>query len=144
MGLEYVDVRSRLRRKNVAATQPLGADTEVVTVFHNPRCSKSRSALKILEAGSVKHDVVEYLVVPPSRQDLETIVSRLIDPVGELVRTSDEGFTALGLDPQEIQSASEVVDFLLVHPELMQRPVVVKGERAVIARPSERLAAVLD
>jgi arsenate reductase len=118
-------------------------DTHEVTIFHNPSCSHSRGALGILNEQSIDHDVVEYLSAPPSRETLEMIVSKLIDPVPELIRTTDKRFVELGLDPKGYSTAREVIEFLLVHPELMQRPIVIKGDRAVIARPSERVAEVL-
>jgi arsenate reductase len=136
-------VRQPKRRHELSAAQPHKSDSPVVTVFHNPSCSKSRCALGILQSEAIEHDVVEYLVDPLSREDLEMIVSKLVDPVDELVRTGDKGFTDLGVDPQDVRSTSDVIEFLLVHPELMQRPIVVRGERAVIARPSERVAEVL-
>jgi len=118
-------------------------DAREVTLFHNPNCSRSRGALAILNEQSIDVNVVEYLQAPPSRQTLEMIVARLIDPVPELIRTTDKGFVELGLDAGAYNTDEEVIEFLLVHPELMQRPVVVKGDRAVIARPSERVAEVL-
>jgi arsenate reductase (glutaredoxin) len=124
-------------------TPRAAGDTHEVTIFHNPSCSHSRGALGILNEQSIDHDVVEYLIAPPSRETLEMIVSKLIDPVPELIRTTDKRFVALGLDPKAYTTAEEVIDFLLVHPELMQRPVVIKGDRAVIARPSERVAEVV-
>jgi arsenate reductase (glutaredoxin) len=125
-------------------TQSAPSDTPEVTIFHNPSCSHSRGALGILKERSIDHDVVEYLVAPPSRQTLEMIVSKLIGPVPELIRTTDKRFVELGLDPKAYTTTGEVIEFLLVHPELMQRPVVIKGDRAVIARPSERVAEVLE
>jgi arsenate reductase len=123
---------------------PLAAgDTTEVTIFHNPGCSHSRGALGILKERSIDYDVIEYLKAPPSRETLEMIVSKLIDPVPELIRTGDKRFVELGLDPKAYTAPGEVIDFLLIHPELMQRPVVIKGDRAVIARPSERVAEVL-
>jgi arsenate reductase (glutaredoxin) len=115
-----------------------------VTIFHNPSCSKSRGALDILQERSVDHEIVEYLASPPSRATLEAIIARLDEPVAELVRTSDNRFSELGLDAKDFQCAEEVIPLLLEHPELMQRPVVVRGDRAVIARPSERVGELLD
>jgi arsenate reductase (glutaredoxin) len=114
-----------------------------VTIFHNPSCSNSRGALGILDQRSVDYVVVEYLKTPPDRDTLETIISKLVQPMSELVRTTDKKFVELGLDPTGYQTSEQIVDLLLVHPELMQRPVVVKGNRAVIARPSDRIAEVL-
>jgi arsenate reductase len=114
-----------------------------VTIFHNPSCSNSLGALGILNQRSVEFVVVEYLKTPPDRDTLETIISKLVQPMSELVRTTDKKFVELGLDPTGYQTSEQIVDLLLVHPELMQRPVVVKGDRAVIARPSDRIAEVL-
>jgi arsenate reductase len=127
----------------MANTPPTAGDNPEVTIFHNPSCSHSRGALGILNERSIDHDVVEYLIAPPSRETLEMIVSKLIGPVPELIRTTDKRFVELGLDPKAYTTTGEVIEFLLVHPELMQRPVVIKGDRAVIARPSERVAEVL-
>jgi arsenate reductase len=124
-------------------TPTAASDADQVTVFHNPGCSKSRGALELLEERSVDHTVVEYLVTPPSRQTLETIIAKLVDPVPDLVRTTDPRFTELGLDPGSYSTPEAVIELLLTHPELMERPVVVKGDRAVIARPSARVTEVL-
>ncbi len=124
-----------------APAAPAGHD---VTVFHNPSCSKSRGALSILDERAVDYGVIEYLVAPPSRETLEMIVSKLVDPVPELIRTTDQRFVDLGLDPADYQTPDQVIDFLLAHPELMQRPVIVRGGRALIARPSERVAELLE
>jgi arsenate reductase (glutaredoxin) len=118
-------------------------DALPTTIFHNPSCSKSRGALAILEERSIDHGVVNYLTSPPSRDDLESIVALLIDPVSDLVRRTDQTFTDLGLDPSGYNQADEVVELLLAHPELMQRPIVVRDGKAVIARPSERVDLVL-
>jgi arsenate reductase len=118
-------------------------DALPATIFHNPSCSKSRGALAILEQRSVDHGVVDYLATPLSRDQLESIVAMLIDPVPDLVRRTDARFTELGLDPSAYNDADEVVELLLAHPELMQRPIVVSGGKAVIGRPSERADLVL-
>ena len=113
-----------------------------VTVFHNPSCSKSRGALDILREQAVAVEVVEYLKAPLDRATLERIVKAITDPPAALVR-KDKRFKELGLDAADYTTAKAVVDLLLVHPELMERPVVFKGDRAVIARPSERVAELL-
>jgi arsenate reductase len=113
-----------------------------VTIFHNPKCSKSRGTLEILKDKGVDHDVVEYLATPPSREQLEGILSRLEEPPSELVR-KDKRFQELGLDAGDYETADAVVGLLLEHPELMQRPIVIKGDRAVIGRPPENVLALL-
>jgi arsenate reductase (glutaredoxin) len=113
-----------------------------VRMFHNPRCSKSRGALQILQERDVDVDVVEYLETPPDRRTLERIVDSIPDPPAALVR-HDNRFKELGLDPKAYTTKQDVVALLLEHPELMERPVVFRGERAVIARPSERVLDLL-
>jgi arsenate reductase len=112
-------------------------------VYHNPSCSKSRGALEILGERGVDTDVVEYLKAPPARASLERIVDSIDDPPAALVR-KDPKFKALGLDPADYTTRAAVVELLLEHPELMQRPVVFRGDRAVIARPSEKVLDLLD
>jgi arsenate reductase len=114
-----------------------------VLVYHNPSCSKSRGALEILGERGVEVDVVEYLKAPPDRAALERIVDAVPDPPAELVR-KDPKFKALGLDPAAYTTRDDVIELLLEHPELMQRPVVFRGEQAVIARPSEKVLDLLD
>jgi arsenate reductase (glutaredoxin) len=113
-----------------------------VRVYHNPVCSKSRGAVEILTARGVEFEVVEYLKQPVDRATLEGFLDRLPDPPAELVR-KDKRFFALGLDPDAYTTRETVVGLLLEHPELMQRPVVVRGGQAVIARPSEKVLELL-
>ena len=113
-----------------------------VLVFHNPACSKSRGALEILRERQVEADVVEYLKAPPDRATLERIVDAVASEPSALVR-KDKRFEELGLDRDRYATRSEVVELLLEHPELMERPVVFVGDRAVIARPPERVLELL-
>jgi arsenate reductase len=113
-----------------------------VTVYHNPSCSKSRGALDILREQAVDVEVVEYLKAPPDRAALERILDAISDPPDALVR-KDKRFKELGLDAAKYTTRAAVIDLLLEHPELMERPVVFRGERAVIARPSERVLELL-
>ena len=105
-------------------------------MFHNPSCSKSRGALQILADEGIETDIVEYLKAPPDRATLERIVDTIPNPPAELVR-KDKRFKELGLDAADYTERDAVVALLLEHPELMERPVVFHGDRAVIARPSE-------
>jgi len=114
-----------------------------VLVYHNPVCSKSRGALEILRDRGVDAEVIEYLKAPPDRAALERILDHIPDAPAELVR-KDDRFKALGLTPGDYQTREHVIDLLLEHPELMQRPVVFLGGRAVIARPSEKVLQLLD
>jgi arsenate reductase len=116
---------------------------ERVTIYHNPVCSKSRGALEILRERGIEPEVVEYLRTPPDRALLGRFLDLLPGPPAELVR-KDKRFKELGLDESAYTTRAQVIELLLAHPELMERPVVIRGGRAVIARPSERVAEILD
>lgn len=116
---------------------------ERLTVYHNPVCGKSRGALEILRERGVACDVVEYLKSRPDRAALGRILDLLAGPPAALVR-KDQRFRELGLDADRYVTREDVIALLLEHPELMERPVVIRGERAVIARPSERVLELLD
>jgi arsenate reductase (glutaredoxin) len=116
---------------------------ERLLVYHNPSCSKSRGALDILADSGVDHDVVEYLRAPPDRATLERIIDAVDDPPADLVR-KDRRFEELSLSASDYTSREAVIELLLAHPELMQRPVIFRGGRAVIARPSEKVLELLD
>ena len=114
-----------------------------VTIFHNPQCSKSRGALGILNERGVEHDVVEYIRTPPDRATLARILALLGGPPGALVRR-DSRYKELGLHEADHATREQVIDLLLKHPELMERPVVIAGDRAVIGRPPERVLELLE
>jgi len=96
----------------------------------------------LLRARGVEFDTVEYLKTPLHRATFERIVAMLDTPPTEMVR-KDRRFEELGLKAADYVTAEAVVALLVKHPELMQRPVIVKGDKAVIARPPERLLALL-
>jgi len=111
-----------------------------LTIFHNPKCSNSRRALEALEAAGTEFDTVLYLKTPPSRADLERIVGHLDGPVADLVR-HDNRFKELGLEAGDYDEPAAVVDLLVEHPELLQRPLLETSERAAVARPPEDVVA---
>jgi arsenate reductase (glutaredoxin) len=114
-----------------------------VRIYHNPACSHSRGALQILEEGTAEVEVVLYLETPPSIAELERFLDLLEDPPADLVR-KDKRFAELGLVESDYQTSEQVIDILLRHPELMQRPIIVKHDRAVLARPSEKVRTLLE
>lgn len=116
---------------------------EGVVIYHNPSCSKSRSALDILNERGVEPEVVNYKAHPLDRPTIERIVDLVPDPPSALVRR-DQNFKALGLDIADFQTAEAVVDLLTEHGILMERPVIVRGDRAVIGRPPEQVLELLD
>jgi len=96
----------------------------------------------MLRERDVEFDVIEYLKQPLDRETLERIAALLPDPPSALIR-QDRNFQELGLDPADYRTLKSVIDLLLEHPRLMQRPIFVVGDRAVIARPSERVLELL-
>ncbi|MEM8766719.1 MAG: arsenate reductase family protein [Pseudomonadota bacterium] len=114
-----------------------------ITLYHNPNCSKSRGAKEILEARGINFEVVEYLKAPLDEAALRALLDQLPEAPAQLVR-KDSYFKELGLDAASYESADAVASLLVEHPRLMQRPVGVRGNKAVIARPSELIEALLD
>ncbi len=114
-----------------------------VTIYHNPHCHASRNALTIADELGVAYDVVLYMKQRPDRATLESIVDRLEDPVADLVR-KDSVFRKLGLDAAEYVEPGAVIELLERRPALLQRPVVVRGERAIVGRPKERIRELLS
>jgi arsenate reductase len=114
-----------------------------VTIYHNPHCHASRNAIAIADELGVDYEVILYLKQRPDRATLESIVSRLEGPVADLVR-KDSVFKKLGLDEADYVEAGPVIELLERRPALLQRPVVVRGERAVVGRPKERIRDLLN
>ena len=90
----------------------------------------------------VEFDVIEYLKTPLDRAGFERIMNMLPNPPADLVR-KDKNFAALGLDANNYVTKEAVIDLLLQHPALMQRPIIVRGQKAVLARPSEKVLELL-
>ena len=113
-----------------------------LTVFHNPNCSTSRHAIDEVAGAGTDADVVQYLKTPLDRQGVLDLIAKLEDPPADLVR-KDGFFTDQGLSEADYTTAEAVADLLVAHPRLMQRPVLVKGDRAIIGRPKDRVAAFI-
>ena len=113
-----------------------------LTLLHNPNCSTSRHALDEVRAAGIDAEVVQYLKAPLTAPELLDLISKLEDPPADLVR-KDGYFKDQGLVEGEYVTAAAVADLLEAHPRLMQRPVLVRGDRAIIGRPKDRVAAFL-
>lgn len=111
------------------------------TIFHNPRCSKSRAAMSTADELGIDVEEVRYLDAPPDRATLEAVVAGLEDPPTDLIRHGDA--KKAGVDTSQATTPTAVVDLLVQHPELMERPVVWLHGRAIIGRPPERVAPFL-
>ncbi len=113
-----------------------------LTVYHNQACGNSRGALELLRERGVEFDIIEYLKNPPTRETLEKILTMLEGPAADLVR-KDKRFGELALKAEDYTEPKKIVALLIKHPELMQRPIVIRGKRALIARPPEKLTSLL-
>jgi len=109
-----------------------------IRLYHNPGCSKSRAALELLRDRGADFEIRDYLQQPLDRAELADLLRRLAGVPADLVRR-DRRFESLGLHARDLETAEAVVALLVEHPELMQRPVVTRDDRAVIARPPEKL-----
>ena len=115
--------------------------TAKLTIYHNPRCSKSRMALALLEQNGEVPEVVEYLKTPPSRAELKAILAKLGMKPEQLVRKGENLYKSKFKD--RVLSDDQWLDALAENPILMERPIVVMGERAVIGRPPEKVLELL-
>jgi arsenate reductase len=114
---------------------------EDLTIYSNPQCSKCRTARGLLAERGIDAKVVEYLTEPPTMADLRTLMVQLgIGDPRQMIRTGEDLYGELGLAEQ---AGDDLLVALASHPILLERPIVVKGERAVIARPPERLLELL-
>jgi arsenate reductase len=116
--------------------------TESITVWANDRCSKSRGAEAILKERGVTYDRIPYLEQAPSRAELERVLALLgTDDPRVLIREGEPEYAELGLADAD---RDRLLDALSEHPSLLQRPVVIRGDRAVVARPAEKVLDLLD
>lgn len=113
-----------------------------MTLYHNPRCSKSRGALELLEARGLTPTVVRYLETPPSPAELKTLLARLGIGARQLLRTGEEEYQSLGLSDTGL-SDDQLIDAMSQHPRLIERPILVVGDKAVVGRPPEKVLEIL-
>ena len=114
-----------------------------LSIYHNPRCSKSRETLALLEARQLSPDVIRYLETPPDVPTLKSLVSQLgFTSVRELMRTKEELYKTLGLDDPSLDEES-LYRQLVENPSLLERPIVIKDGQARIGRPPEQVLEIL-
>ncbi|AIK84783.1 arsenate reductase [Corynebacterium glutamicum] len=104
-----------------------------VTIFHNPRCSTSRNTLAYLRDKDIEPEIVQYLKDTPTASELKELFNTLGIPVHDGIRTREAEYTELGLSPETPET--ELIDAIVAHPRLLQRPIVVTAKGARIARP---------
>lgn len=113
-----------------------------VVIYHNPRCSKSRQTLNLLKERGIEPRIVEYLKTPPDEQTLSGILDMLGIQPADLVRTKEDEFRALGLH-EKTNDPKALIRAMTEHPILIERPVVINGDRARVGRPPENVLEIL-
>lgn len=111
-------------------------------IYHNPRCSKSRQTLEILNDKGVSVEVIEYLKNPPSKQELKTVLKALDLNPQDIMRKKEAEYKEAGLDNTEL-SVDQQLEQMIAFPKVIERPIVVKGKQAVIGRPPENVLTLL-
>ena len=113
-----------------------------LTLYHNPRCSKSRGALELLEARGLAPTIVRYLETPPDAATLEQLLAKLGIGARQLLRTGEDEYKALDLANPALNDA-QLIRAMVEHPKLIERPILVAGDKAVIGRPPEKVLEIL-
>lgn len=113
-----------------------------ITIYHNPKCSKSRQTLALLEEKGFTPRVIEYLKTPPTTQELKNILKALKKAPLEITRTKEDLYKELKLDDKRL-SNDEMVKVLVENPKLIERPIVVNGSKAALGRPPENVLEIL-
>jgi arsenate reductase len=114
----------------------------MIRIYHNSRCSKSRSALALLEEHGEPFEIVDYLETPPSVGELKALLSQLGIPARQLLRTGEDVYQELHLDDTSLDDKA-LIDAMTKHPRLIERPIVVAHGKAVIGRPPEKVFDIL-
>ena len=110
-------------------------------IYHNPRCSKSRQSLALLRENGVEPEVIEYLKTPPDKNALRGLLKKLGLAAHEILRTQEDPYPACGLSPESTEA--EILAAIVANPILLERPIIIKGTRAVIGRPPENVKKLL-
>jgi len=117
--------------------------TENLTLYHNPRCSKSRQALALLEDRGFSPEIIEYLKTPPDLETLKQLLLKLGLKPRDILRKKESEYLDLGLD-NEALTGDQILQAIVTTPKLLERPILVHGDRAAIGRPIENLLPLLD
>ncbi|MDT3720205.1 arsenate reductase (glutaredoxin) [Pseudomonas oryzihabitans] len=114
-----------------------------IVLYHNPRCSKSRAALELLQNRELAVSVVPYLETPPDAEQLRALLAKLGIDARQLLRTSEDAYRELNLADPALDDTA-LIAAMVAQPRLIERPIAVRGERAVIGRPPERVLEILQ
>lgn len=113
-----------------------------VTIYHNPRCSKSRETLQLLQEHGVQPRIILYLETPPSAAELKRLLKKLGMKARDLLRRKEKPYQELGLDDESL-TEERIIRAMVEHPVLIERPIVIKGDRAALGRPPERVLEII-
>lgn len=113
-----------------------------LTLYHNPRCSKSRGALQLLEARGLAPTIVRYLETPPSAAQLRDLLGKLGIGARQLLRSGEDEYRTLNLADPALSEA-QLIEAMVAHPKLIERPILIVGSKAVIGRPPEKVLELL-
>ncbi len=113
-----------------------------IRILHNPRCSKSRATLSLLQERGIEPEITLYLETPPDASELKTILRRLGLGARELMRKGEKEYRELGLDDESL-AEEQLISAMVENPRLIERPIVLAGDRAAIGRPPESVLAIL-
>ena len=113
-----------------------------VTIYHNPRCSKSRATLQLLKEKGIEPTIIEYLKTPPGTEELDTILNKLGMEPRQLMRTKEAEYKDAGLDDDTLDRAA-LIQAMVDHPKLIERPIVLASGKAAIGRPPENVLEIL-
>lgn len=114
-----------------------------LTLYHNPRCSKSRGALELLEARGLAPTVVRYLETPPTAEELKALLGKLDISARQLLRSGEDEYKALNLADASLSEA-QLIEAMVRYPKLIERPILIAGDKAVIGRPPEKVLEILS
>jgi arsenate reductase (glutaredoxin) len=115
---------------------------EKLTVYQKPSCSTCRQTLTLLREAKAKFETIDYFAIPISGATLRRLLQKLGLSPRELLRTNEETYKKLDLDKKELSDA-ELIKLMVIYPELIQRPIIEKGDKAVLGRPPENVKALL-
>ena len=113
-----------------------------IKIYHNPRCSKSRQTLQLLRDKGIEPEIVEYLKTPPDRQTLEAILDLLGIEPRELMRKKEKAYKEAGLNDPNL-TRDQLIEGMLAHPKLIERPIVIKDRKARLGRPPEQVLEIV-
>lgn len=114
----------------------------MITIYHNPRCSKSRQALELLESRGIAPEVVLYLDTPPTAKALDALLKKLGMQPRDVMRKKEQEYVESGADDASL-SRAQLIEKIVQYPKLLERPIVVKGDKAAIGRPPENILDIL-